>query len=162
MSYHSTFLKLPLHKSVTEHFSFMKSIIWMRDWQRQHLDSTYSPLRPPHLLIHNPEPQSRMVVLVVQSTLCNPIGYHPPGSSVHGILQARILEWVAISFSRGSSQPRDPTQFSCIAGDSLPAEPQGKPKNTGVGNLSLLQGIFLTQESNPVQVSCIAGRFFTN
>jgi len=36
----------------------------------------------------------------------------PPGSSVHGILQARILEWVAISFSRGSSQPRDQTHIS--------------------------------------------------
>ena len=121
MSYHSTFLKLPLHKSVTEHFSFMKSIIWMRDWQRQHLDSTYSPLRPPHLLIHNPEPQSRMVVLVVQSTLCNPIGYHPPGSSVHGILQARILEWVVIPSSGGSSQPRDQTQVSHTA-EFLPSE----------------------------------------
>ena len=40
----------------------------------------------------------------------------PPGSSVHGILQARILEWVAISFSRGSSRLRDQTQVSCIAG----------------------------------------------
>ena len=40
----------------------------------------------------------------------------PPGSSIHGILQARILEWIAISFSRGSSQPRDRTQVSCIAG----------------------------------------------
>ena len=38
-----------------------------------------------------------------------------PGSSVHGILQARILEWVAVVFSRGSSQPRDQTQVSCIA-----------------------------------------------
>ena len=43
----------------------------------------------------------------------------PPGSSVHGILQARILEWVAISFSRGSSQPRDQTQISCTAGRFL-------------------------------------------
>ena len=40
----------------------------------------------------------------------------PPGFSVHGILQARILEWVAISFSRGSFRPRDRTQVSCIAG----------------------------------------------
>ena len=39
-----------------------------------------------------------------------------PGSSVHGIFQARILEWAAISFSRGSSQPRDQTQLSCIVG----------------------------------------------
>ena len=40
-------------------------------------------------------------------TLCDPVDYSPPGSSVHGILQARILEWVAISFSRGYSQTRD-------------------------------------------------------
>ena len=44
-------------------------------------------------------------------TLCNPMDY-----IVHGILQARILEWTAFPFSRGSSQPRDQTQVSCIAG----------------------------------------------
>ena len=49
-------------------------------------------------------------------TLCDPVDCSPPGSSLHGILQARILEWVAISFSRGSSWPRDQTQVSCIAG----------------------------------------------
>ena len=49
-------------------------------------------------------------------TLCDPVDYSPPGFSVHGILQARTLEWVAISFSRGSSQPRDQTQASHIAG----------------------------------------------
>ena len=49
-------------------------------------------------------------------TLCDPMDWSPPGSSVHGILQARILEWVAISFSRGSSWPRDRTQVSRIAG----------------------------------------------
>ena len=57
-------------------------------------------------------------VLVAQSclTLCDPMDCSPLGSSVHGILQARILEWVAISFSRGSSQPRYQTQVSHIAG----------------------------------------------
>ena len=52
---------------------------------------------------------SKVKVLVAQLclTLCDPMDCSPPGSSVHGILQARILEWVAISFSRGSSQPRD-------------------------------------------------------
>ena len=57
--------------------------------------------------------------LVVQLclTLCNPwTVWSPPGSSVHGILQARILEWVAIPFSRGASWPRDQTWVSCIAG----------------------------------------------
>ena len=49
-------------------------------------------------------------------TLCGPTDYSLPGSSVHRILQARILEWVAILFSRGSSRPRDWTQVSCIAG----------------------------------------------
>ena len=49
-------------------------------------------------------------------TLCDPVNYSPPGSSVHGISQARILEWVSIPFSRGSSQPRDRTPLSCIAG----------------------------------------------
>jgi len=47
-------------------------------------------------------------------TLWPPWTVGPPGSSVHGILQASILEWVAISFSRRSSQPRDQTHFSCI------------------------------------------------
>ena len=46
--------------------------------------------------------------------LCNPMDCSPPGSPVHGIFQARILEWVAISSSRGSSQPRDWTHVSCI------------------------------------------------
>ena len=48
-------------------------------------------------------------------TLANPMDFSPPSSSIHGISQARILEWVAISFSRGSSRPRDRTWVSCIA-----------------------------------------------
>ena len=161
-------------------------------------------------------------VLVTQlcPTLCNRMDCSLPGSSVHGIIQARILELIAIPFSRGSSWPRDWTQVSCTAGifftvwntreseshsvlsdsvtpwtvacqaplsmefsrqeywnrlpfpspkgdlptnlpnpgieprspalqaDSLPAEPQGKPKNTGVNSLSLLQQIFPAQKSN--------------
>ena len=138
-------------------------------------------------------------------TVCDPMGCSPWASSVHWILQARILKWVAVSFCRGSSWPKDWTQDSWIAGRFftiwatgksqshsvvshslwphelyspwnspgqntrvgnlslfqgsnpglphcrqilLPAEPQGKPKNTGVGSLSLLQKIFPTQESN--------------
>ena len=66
----------------------------------------------------------RSEVKVVQSrpTLCYPIDY-----TVHGILQARILECVAFPVSRGSSQSRDRTQVSHIAGGFLPAEPQGNP-----------------------------------
>ena len=78
-------------------------------------------------------------------TLCNPMDCSLPGSSVNGILQARILEWVAVPFSRGSSQPRDQTRVSHIAGGSLPSEPPGKLKTTGVGG----------------QVSSTAGKFFT-
>ena len=59
-------------------------------------------------------------------TLSDPMDCSLPSSSVHGIFQARVVEWGAIAFS----------------------EPQGKPKNTGVASLSLLQGIFQTQESN--------------
>ena len=58
------------------------------------------------------------VSLVAQPhlTLCDPMDCSLPGSSVHGFLQARILEWVAMPSSRGSSWPRDWTQVSCIAG----------------------------------------------
>jgi len=56
-------------------------------------------------------------------TLCNPMDY-----TVCGLLQGRILEWVAFPFSRGSFQPRDRIQVTCIVGRFLPAEPQGKPK----------------------------------
>ena len=61
------------------------------------------------------------------------------------ILQARILEWVALPSSRGSSQPRDLTRSPALQANSLPSEPPGKPKNTGVGSPYLLQGIFLAQ-----------------
>ena len=59
---------------------------------------------------------SEVKVLVAQLclTLCLLIGWNPSDSSVHGISQARILEWVAISFSRGSSPPRDQSCVSCI------------------------------------------------
>ena len=69
---------------------------------------------------------------------------------VHGILQASILEWVVFPFSRKSSKPRSHT----LQADSLPAKPPGKPKNTGVSNLSLLQWIFPTQESNRGLLHC--------
>ena len=79
-------------------------------------------------------------------TLCNPMDY-----TVHGILQARILEWrIPKPFPSPGDlpnpgiKPRSPA----LQADSLPEESLGKPKNTGVGSLSLLQGIFLIQESN--------------
>ena len=72
----------------------------------------------------------RVKLLVAQlcPTLCDPVDCSPPGSSVHGILQTRILEWVAIPFSKGYSQPRDWTQvFRIVGGLFLPSEPLGKP-----------------------------------
>ena len=76
-------------------------------------------------------------------TLCSPMDY-----TVHGILQARILPWVAFPFSRALPNPGIEPRVPTLQVDSLPAKPQGKPKNTGMGSLSLLQWIFLTQESN--------------
>ena len=61
-------------------------------------------------------------------TLCDPVDCSPPGSSVCGISQVRILNWVAISSSRGSSWPRDRVSISCIRQmDALPLAPPGKP-----------------------------------
>ena len=56
------------------------------------------------------------IVTQLYLTLRHSMDCRPPGSSVHGILQARILEWVAIPFSKGSSQPRDQSQVSQVAG----------------------------------------------
>ena len=71
--------------------------------------------------------------------------------TVHGILQAQILEWVAFPFSRGTSQPRDWTQVSCIVGRFFTS---WATKATGVGSLSLLQQIFQTQELNQCLLHC--------
>ena len=60
-------------------------------------------------------------------TLCYPVDCSPPGSSVHGISQARVLEWVAIPFSKGSFQPRDQTLISCLVGRFFTTESPGKP-----------------------------------
>ena len=67
-----------------------------------------------------------LAVYLTQSclTLFNPMDCSPPGFSVHGIFQARISEWVAIPFSRGSSQARDQTQVSCISSRFLTCEPK--------------------------------------
>ena len=129
------------------------------------------------------ESESRSVV----SNSLQPHGDYP----VHGILQARILAWVAFPFTRGSSQPRDRTQVSLHQGifptqgsnpgfpssgdlsnpgieprfptsqaDSLPAEPQGKPKNTVVVVYSFSSGS--SRPKSQTEVSCIAGEFFNN
>ena len=73
-----------------------------------------------------------MKVKVFQScpTLCNPMDYSPPGYSVHGILQARILEWVTVSFSRDLPNPRIEARSAELQANFLPSEPPRKPINT--------------------------------
>ena len=75
--------------------------------------------------------------LVAQScpTLWDSVDYSPTGSSVHGPSQARILEWVAMPSSRGSSQPRDRTQVSCIAGRFLTPEATREARASGCWRL---------------------------
>ena len=73
----------------------------------------------------------------------------------HGIFQARILEWVAFPFSRGSSQPRDWTQVSCIAGGFFTSWATREAQKYWVGSLSLLQQIFPAQESPALQVDSL-------
>ena len=92
------------------------------------------------------------LVKVAQSclTLCKPME-----CTVPGILQARILEWVAFPFSRGSSQSRDGTEVSPICRQILyQLSHKESPRITGVGSLSFLQWIFLTQESNQGLLHC--------
>ena len=84
----------------------------------------------------------------------------PTPLSVEG-LQARTLEWIGYSLLQGifpnpGFKPRSPT----LQADSLPTKPPGKPKNTGVGSLSLLQGS--SRPRNQTGVSCTAGGFFTD
>ena len=104
-------------------------------------------------------------------TLCNPMDY-----TVHGILQARILEWAAFPFSRGSSQPRDRTQGSCIAGGFFtswatreasvlvaqmnlwPGGSEGKVSAYNVGDLGSIPGSGRSPgegNGNPLQYSCL-------
>ena len=103
----------------------LEDVLWWCDgWWR----SCWSaPLR----VIWGPDPTDALPLVYVLDTqlcltLCNLMDCSPPSSSVQGIIQARILEWVAISFSRGSSWLRDGTHVSCIAGRFfLTSEPPG-------------------------------------
>ena len=92
-----------------------------------------------HFMLINSE------VKVAQSclTLCNPMD-----CTVCGILQDRILGWISFLSPGDLPNPGIELRSPTLQVDSLPAEPQGKPKDTGVGILSLPQGLFPTQESN--------------
>ena len=87
-------------------------------------------------------------------TLCNPMDCSLPGSSVHGILQEEYWSGLPCpppgDLPNPGIEPRTPT----LQVDSLPSEPPGKPQNSGVGSLSLLQGSFLTQKLNQGLLHC--------
>ena len=112
--------KLPLFSAFKMHM-IMFTLSWAG--QRSHLIENLCPfltrlLTPPPLPYFEPPRIIEWVSEVAQlcPTLCDPMDCSLQGSSVHGIFQARVLEWVAISFSRGSSRPRDRTWVSRIAG----------------------------------------------
>ena len=123
-------------------------------------------LTPGYLRIHEYlQLSEKEKVLVAQlcPTLCNPMDCSLPGPSVHGILQARILEWVAISFSRGSYRSRDWTRVSCIGGRFFTAwvtreSLQLSDKNFNFRKSSSIYGLGRSPgggNGNPLQYSCL-------
>ena len=102
-------------------------------------------------------------VLVAESclTLCKPRDCSPPGASTHRLLQARILEWVAIPFSRGSSPPKDQTHVSvssALLADYLPGGSDGKQSVCNAGDLGSIPGSrrpFGEANGYPLQYSCL-------
>ena len=79
------------------------------------------------------------------------------GSSVHGIIQARVLEWIAISFSRGSSQPRNRTQVSCIAGRCFTGKPI-IPKKGNAKECSNYRTVALISHASKVMLKILQAR----
>ena len=95
--------------------------------------------------------------LQLYPTLCDPMDYSPSGSSVHGILQARILERLAIPSSQGSSQPRDWTQVSCIPGRFFSIWVRGKIRQEYRDLLN--EEVMLTQKLNLLKWKATAVSF---
>ena len=114
------------NSSVISTFSFNQ--VWLDHGQGISSDIELSSVRIRHIQPKSPE---CVCVLVAQScpTLCDPMDCSQPGSPVNGILQARILEWISIPFSRGSSLSRDWTLVSCIAGRFFTNWATGKSLN---------------------------------
>ena len=137
----SAFSMLPFPEQGSDELQSHPSIYSRRDVQSSRL-VTLMPWRTPAYkfltsLRASPNPLECMHAKSLQpcSAFCDPMDCSPPGSSIHGISQARILEWVAVSFSRGSSHPRDRTSISYISCISrcgfLPLAPPGKPHPVG-------------------------------
>ena len=126
----------------------LQSWTWLSDWTELNILLDKNTQQPG---IEGNFPNLIKLKLVTQSclTLCDPMDYSPPGSSVHGILQARVPEWVAISFSRGSSWPRDQTWVSCIARGFFTIWAKGhlqKPTANSTLNGKILKAFFLRSE----------------
>ena len=113
-----------------------------RSWSHYNHNPSWGFSGPLFLLTFNLSLKVSEIHSVVSNSL------RPHALYVHGILQARILESVAFSFSRDLPNPGIEPRSPALQADSLPAEPRRKPKNTGVGSLSLLQHIYMTQKLN--------------
>ena len=127
---------------LSKSFVHYNKFVWNNFYNhfKMHKPSLFS-LHHPHFVLPSLSPFSVITLVIswgvlclllpfAQScpTLCNPMDSSLPGSAIHGIFQARILEWAVISFSRGSSQPRDGTRVSCIADRCWWSEPPGKQR----------------------------------
>ena len=137
---------------------FQQSSSWFNSLHLHSYHGSVPDARFRHLLASELKSFSRV-------RLCDPIDCSLPGSSVHGIFQAIVLEWIAISFSRGSSQPRARTRVSCIVDRRLPSEPyysqltetSGGAKSSSSGTRTLSpDGYHLlgTQPASATQVPC--------
>ena len=96
----------PGPKDLNQWFAGSPALLWARPWLSDRISQQPSA--------DQESEKVKMLVAQLCSTLCDPMDYNPPGSSVHGILQVRILEWAAILFSRGSSPLRHQTQESPV------------------------------------------------
>ena len=121
------------------------------------------------VLLISPDFILSLCVLVAQSspTLCDPMDYSLPGFSVHGILQAGVLEWIAIPFSRGTSKPRDQTLVPCIVDRFFTIWATGKSilslgiyKNEPRGNIVILKISFFNI-GNFLVARCLGLQAFT-
>ena len=134
----ATFSPAPYH--------FVSSLFSLFSWYRRvllayYLDNWWKSILLVRFLITK---TGQWVSEVAQSclTLCNLMDYSLPGSSVHGILQARTLEWVAISFSRYPPDPGIESKSPTLQADALHSEPPGKPK-TGQAKWNLLHYVII-------------------
>ena len=108
-----------------------------------------------HFLLQCMKVKSQSEVTQSCPTLCNPMDCSWPGSSVRGILQARILEWVAMPSSRESSQPGDQTQVSCTAGRLYHLSHQGSPRLFTLPITSFCEKVFILTQSKFKRIDSI-------